>query len=1046
MQVSGNFNPFPGLRPFDEEEDYLYFGREQDVDALLKRLRSNRFLAVIGWSGSGKSSLVRSGIIPALHSGYMVQAGSNWRVAIMHPGADPIGNLSDALSQHLAVPENAEQAATSRMLIETTLRRSNLGLADCIRQARLPAGENFVLVVDQFEELFRFKRSHRNSLAGDEAVAFVKRLLLGVSQPDVAVYVMITMRSDFIGDCMEYPGLPEAINEGQYLVPRMTRSQLRLAISGPVAVSGGEISARLVTRLLNEVGDDPDQLPVLQHALMRTWDCWMSDHAPGEPMDLRHYEAIGTMREALSRHAEEAYASLASDRARGIAEKLFKALTDTASDVRGIRRATSVADLAEIAVADQSEVGAVIDCFRMPGRSFLMPPSEVALTSATIVDISHESLMRVWHRLLDWAKEEKRASENYLQLAQAAARHEQGTAGLWRDPELQLALVWREKTRPSVAWARQYAPDFKRTMRFLDLGKEQRDLEIAEKERLRRNKLRVAGAIGSVLLVLTLYAFFQESRAKKAQQLAEYNLQLATQAVDSMLTEVGRKSLADVPQMEEIRQDLLEKARVFYDVFQQQKPTDPSLRLGTALAHSRLGDIYRLQGQNDNAAKAYNTAIEQLTALRSEFSGPEYTFQLAGAYNRLGEQLRPHDSAGAENAYDRALTLQKELGLRFPDSPEYALELALIYNNRGILLATDTTRAADAESSYREAIATFEKLTSNRDDRAAFFRLAQTYNNLGTLLRQKPDQQANAELSYRKAIEVMEGLRREQPNRREYKEELAKFHNNLGNLHVIRREFESALVANQRALELFEELAAPVRGLSNELANGYNSRGLILQQLSQAQGGTKAGRQRDAEEAYQRSIQIFANLGRDFKDFAQESDAKARYGNALANLGRLRMESGDLEEATRLLKLAVTHYSGALSSRAPRSDYQRNLAGIYWMLAESHLLSGDLVAAAEAGELSTRALPAQESYYRAGRILTRAAELAQGTRTSAGEKREQLRRSYAARAIRMLERAVALGYSTERLQSEAGAGGPFHPLRDEPAFRKLLGTNNTGSN
>src|SRR6266498_3969024 len=166
MQVSGNFNPFPGLRPFDEEENYLFFGREQDIDALLKRLHSNRFLAVIGWSGSGKSSLVRSGMIAALHSGHLVQAGSSWRVAIMHPGTDPIGNLSDALSQHLTVPASAEQAATSRVLIETTLRRSNLGLFDCIRQAKPPASENFVLLVDQFEELFRFKRSHRNSLAG----------------------------------------------------------------------------------------------------------------------------------------------------------------------------------------------------------------------------------------------------------------------------------------------------------------------------------------------------------------------------------------------------------------------------------------------------------------------------------------------------------------------------------------------------------------------------------------------------------------------------------------------------------------------------------------------------------------------------------------------------------------------------------------------------------------------------------------------------------------------------------------------------------------
>ena len=992
MRVSGNFNPFPGLRPFGEEDDYLFFGREQDVDALLKRLRSNRFLAVIGWSGSGKSSLVQSGVIPALHGGYMVHAGSSWRVAIMHPGADPIGNLSDALRQHLAVPESAEEAATSRILIETTLRRSNLGLADCIRQARLPAGENFVLVVDQFEELFRFKRSRANSLAGDEAVAFVKRLLSAASQQDVAVYVVITMRSDFIGDCMEYPGLPEAINEGAYLVPRMTRSQLRFAISGPVAVGGGEISARLVTRLLNEVGDDPDQLPVLQHALMRTWDCWMSDHAPGEPMDLRHYGAIGTMREALSRHAEEAYAFLASARARGIAEKLFKALTDTASDVRGIRRATSVADLAEIAVADQSEVCAVVDCFRMAGRSFLMPPAEVALTSATIVDISHESLMRGWDRLLDWAKDERRACETYLQLAQAAARHEEGIAGLWRDPELQLALTWRENTGPTKAWAREHAPAFEQTMRFLDLSKAQRDLEIAEKKRLRRNKWRVAAAVGAVLLVLTLGASVQEFRAKKAQQLAESNLQLARQAVDSMLTEVGEKSLADVPQMEAIRQVLLEKARVFYEKFQQQKRTDPSLRFGTALAHSRLGDIYRIQGQNDNAERAYNTAIEQLRDLRLNSSDPEYTFQLARAYDLLGEQLRPHDSAGAESAYDRALTLQKELVLRFPDSPEYALELALINNNRGSLFATDTARVDDAESSFRAAVAMFEKLTSNRDDRDAFFRLAQTYNNLGMLLRHKPAQQANAEMSYRKAIDVMERLHREQPNRRVYTTELAKFYNNLGNFRVFRREFEPALEANQRALKLFEELAAPVRELRNELANGYNSRGKILQQLSYAQDGQKARRQREAAEAYQHSIQVFADLERDFKDFAQDSNATARYGNALANFGGLRLESGDLEEATRLLRLAVTHYSTALSTGARRSEYQRNLAGIYWMLAQSHLRSRD-----------------------------------------------------ATQAIQMLERAVDLGYSTERLQSEAGAGGPFHPLRDEPAFRKLLSTNKTGN-
>ena len=102
---------------------------------------------------------------------------------------------------------------------------------------------------------------------------------------DVPVFVVLTMRSDFIGDCMDYPGLPEAVNAGQYLVPRMSRDELRSAITGPIAVGGGEIAPRLVLRLLNDVGDDQDRLPVLQHALMRTWDYWQQHRAPSEPIE-----------------------------------------------------------------------------------------------------------------------------------------------------------------------------------------------------------------------------------------------------------------------------------------------------------------------------------------------------------------------------------------------------------------------------------------------------------------------------------------------------------------------------------------------------------------------------------------------------------------------------------------------------------------------------------------------------------------------------------------------------------------------------------------
>ena len=155
----------------------------------------------------------------------------------------------------------------------------------------------------------------------------------------------------------------------------------------------------LLTRLVNDVGDNPDQLSILQHALNRTWARWQDEGDDKEPLDLRHYEAIGTMAHALDQHAEEAYARARRRRRQRICEKLFKALTDKATDPRGVRRPTSLRDLCALADATEAEVAEVIDVFRDPSRSFLMPPAGEALAGESVIDISHESLMRVWRRL-----------------------------------------------------------------------------------------------------------------------------------------------------------------------------------------------------------------------------------------------------------------------------------------------------------------------------------------------------------------------------------------------------------------------------------------------------------------------------------------------------------------------------------------------------------------------------------------------------------------------------------------------------------------------
>ena len=541
IQVANN--PFPGLRPFEFDESHLFFGRDGQSEQLTAKLSRTHFLAVVGTSGSGKSSLVRAGFLPALWGGFMTSAGSAWRVAILRPGNDPIGNLARALNApDVFGSEVEENAAIQTAIAESTLRRGSLGLVDTLRHAVVVEGENLLIVVDQFEEIFRFARVAEGEQYGNDAAAFIKLLLEAARQREVPIYVVLTMRSDYLGDCSQFWGLPEAINESQYLIPRLTRDQLREAITGPVAVGGGKITPRLVNRLLNDVGDNQDQLPVLQHLLMRSWHEWKEKRLEievknedqvvrrphkevhqGDAIDLCCAEAVGGMAQALSRHADEAYFELPNDHHREVAANLFKALTEKGTDNREIRRPITLGELTSITGARQSEVITVIEAFRQPGRSFLMPPAPLALNSESLVDISHESLIRGWSRLKDWVDEEARSARIYRRVAETAVLYKEGGAGLWRDPDLQIALTWREQSKPNEVWARRYHPEFALAERFLDESVAARDAQVVKDEKQRRkeiNRSRLTALIFGVAFLFSLamgvYAYGAKNKAEAA--------------------------------------------------------------------------------------------------------------------------------------------------------------------------------------------------------------------------------------------------------------------------------------------------------------------------------------------------------------------------------------------------------------------------------------------------------------------------------------------------------------------------------------------------
>jgi WD40 repeat protein len=530
-------NPFPGLRPFGIEESYLYFGREGQSDEVLAILEKNRFVNILGSSGTGKSSLMFSGVIPTLHGGFISNAGSEWEIISAKPGLNPIKNLAIGFKNHIESKNKEGEADSAQDLIndnlfEAVLKKSTKGLSELYKLNKHLKGKNLLLYLDQFEEIFRFRRLGQ-AVHINESLAYVNLILEAIEQTDVPIYIALSMRSDFLGDCEQFSELTNKINDSHYLIPQMTREQKKLVITGPVAVGRGKISNRLVQRLLNDMGDRFDQLPVLQHALMRTWNYWVESGNTDDQLDFVHYEAIGGVNEALSRHADEAFYEL-HEGEKEICEKLFKTITEKRSDNDGIRRPTPLKEIAKIVDEEEYILIKIIDKFRVSGRGLLTPREDIELNSDSVIDISHEALMRVWYRLRNWVQEESQSAQIYLRLSEAANKYQQGSGGLWRPPDLQLAIDWRNNTKPTLKWALQYENNFEPVILFLQKSEASYKKELETKELLQRRRLRRSKIVATVLgtaavlsIIFLFYAFNQSRIAERQREIAELNSQEA---------------------------------------------------------------------------------------------------------------------------------------------------------------------------------------------------------------------------------------------------------------------------------------------------------------------------------------------------------------------------------------------------------------------------------------------------------------------------------------------------------------------------------------
>ncbi|HSL42851.1 MAG TPA: AAA family ATPase [Anaerolineales bacterium] len=488
--------PYKGLDYFDESDADLFVGREMLTTRLIERVFSlpssrPRFFAIVGASGSGKSSLVRAGLVSALRWN---QASTDWHIHVLTPTSHPLESLAASLTQG-----TNSVVATATLMDDLVQEPRSLQLF-AKRKLGPNNGSRLLLVIDQFEELFALCRSEK------ERVLFIENLLTAASEADGPVVLLITLRADFYAHCANYTQLREALAKNQEYIGAMSDAELRRAIEEPARRGRWEFEPGLVDLLLHDVGHEPGALPLLSHALLETWQ-----RRRGRTMTLSGYASSGGVRGAIAETAETVFSDQFTQEQRTIARRIFLRLTELgdesgAGDTR--RRAT----FNELILKPEE---------RNTTRAVLKALADARLitTSESAAEVAHEALIREWPTLHGWLEENREGLRLHRHLTEAAQE--------WLKEERSADLLYRGAR---LAQAREWALTHESEMNelegnFLSASIEFNEREVKEREAQRQRELEAAQKLAEAE---RQYAEIERQRAAEQMRTAR---QLRTRAI-----------------------------------------------------------------------------------------------------------------------------------------------------------------------------------------------------------------------------------------------------------------------------------------------------------------------------------------------------------------------------------------------------------------------------------------------------------------------------------------------------------------------------------
>lgn len=561
--------PYKGLHYFDEADAELFFGRDALTQQLTERLRAQvasdqRFLAVVGASGSGKSSVVRAGLIPTLR---WLPTSSGWPLFVMTPMAHPLESLATVLSH-----ETPSSLPFRRLVDELAQQPDQLSLTlQSIAETAVAA--HTLLVVDQFEELFTLCRSEQ------EQMAFVDNLTTAACQVAGTAIVVVVLRADFYAHCARFDVLRQLLAQHQEYIGPMTMAELRCAIEEPARHGHWEFDPGLVELMLHDVGADtghspePGALPLLSHALLATWQ-----RRRGRTLTLSGYTASGGVRGAIAESAESVFYDQLDREQRQIARQIFLRLTELGGDEAhaDTRRRIRIDEL-PARPEDKDAVHQVLSA---------LADARLVTTDQNSAEVAHEALIREWPTLRGWLEEDRAGLRLHRHLTETAQEWDNSgrdPSGLYRGARLAQALEWAAAHADNINALEHVFLDTSQSLAESEEREreEQRQRELASAQRLieaeqvrieeqisANRRLRQRAAFLAVALIIAsalgITALTFGQRTVQAERLAT-SRELAAAAVTNLQVDAERSVLLALAALDQA--DTLEARNALHQAF-----------------------------------------------------------------------------------------------------------------------------------------------------------------------------------------------------------------------------------------------------------------------------------------------------------------------------------------------------------------------------------------------------------------------------------------------------------------------------------------------